>query len=285
MDANSVMKQKRDSASASGDIARLEGKRLVVVSEIEKGNRVQESFLKQASGNDSLVARGLYQSEREFRPTHQFWFQTNYRPGFDSTDSGNKRRYIEIPFDNDLAADPLVNFDSKLKIRMCQDTEFLKAVLAWAVAGAVDWYKHGLQIPESVKAATAALFAHNDFINDFMNEMCIVDSHEQVSVKDLWDAYKQECQDQGEDPAKGRTFNRMLEERGFVRKQARIHGLSMKAWHGIRLKEDDELVQDREKHHDGQTGSTGGETENKTEVEQVSRLAPYVSAYGGVNAA
>ena len=40
--------------------------------------------MKQASGNDSLVARGLYQSEREFRPTHQFWFQTNYRPGFDS---------------------------------------------------------------------------------------------------------------------------------------------------------------------------------------------------------
>jgi len=26
-------------------------------------------------------------------------------------DSGNKRRYIEIPFDNDLTADPLVKFD------------------------------------------------------------------------------------------------------------------------------------------------------------------------------
>jgi len=77
MDAASVLKQKRDSAAASGDIARVEGKRLVVVSEIEKGSRLQESFLKQASGNDALVARGLYQSEREFRPTHQFWFQTN----------------------------------------------------------------------------------------------------------------------------------------------------------------------------------------------------------------
>ena len=40
MDANSVLKQKRDSAAASGDIARLEGKRLVVVSEIEKGSRL-----------------------------------------------------------------------------------------------------------------------------------------------------------------------------------------------------------------------------------------------------
>ena len=46
MDTSSVMKQKRNSAAASGDIARLEGTRLVIVSEIEKGNRVQESFLK-----------------------------------------------------------------------------------------------------------------------------------------------------------------------------------------------------------------------------------------------
>ena len=244
MDANSVLKQKRDSAAASGDIARLEGKRLVVVSEIEKGSRLQESFMKQASGNDSLVARGLYQSEREFRPTHQFWFQTNYRPGFDSTDSGNKRRYIEIPFDNDLTTDPLVKFDRKLKIRMRQDKEFLKAVLAWAVAGAVEWHQHGLQIPESVQAATTALFAHNDFLNDFLKEMCVVDPEEKVPVKEMWDAYKQWCEGQGEEPAQGRTFNHMMEERGFVRKQARVYGVSGKAWIGIRLKEHDELMKE-----------------------------------------
>ncbi len=242
MDANSVLKQKRDSAAASGDIARLEGKRIVVVSEIEKGSRVQESFMKQASGNDALVARGLYQGEREFRPSHQFWFQTNYRPGFDSTDSGNKRRYIEIPFDNDLSGDPLVKFDSKLKIRMRQDAGFLKAVLAWCVQGCIEWRLHGLDIPDSVKAATAQLFAHNDFLKDFLTEMCIADPKEKVPVKDLWDAYKQWCEGQGEEPAQGRTFNRMMEERGFERKQARIYGVSGKAWSGIRLKAHDELV-------------------------------------------
>jgi len=242
MDANSVLKQKRDSGAASGDIARLEGKRLVVVSEIEKGSRLQESFMKQASGNDSLVARSLYQSEREFRPTHQFWFQTNYRPGFDSTDSGNKRRYIEIPFDNDLTTDPLVKFDGKLKIRMRQDKDFLKAVLAWAVVGAVEWYKNGLQIPGSVQAATAALFAQNDFLSDFLRERCIVDPEEKVPVKFLCDAYNDWCQEQGEEPAQGRTFNHMMEERGFMRKQARVNGVSGKAWTGIRLKEHDELM-------------------------------------------
>lgn len=241
MDAASVLKQNRNSASASGDILRLQGKRLVVVSEIEKGNRLQESFMKQASGNDSLVARALYKAEREFRPTHQFWFQTNYRPGFDSTDSGNKRRYIEIPFDNDLRADPDVTFDAKLKIRMRQDMDFLKAVLAWAVAGAVEWYKKGLIIPASVLAATAALFAHNDFLSPFLNDMCIVGTNEKVFVKNMWLAYERWCEDQGEEPAKGRTFNHMMEERGFVRDQATIKGENKKAWFGIRLKTYTEL--------------------------------------------
>jgi putative DNA primase/helicase len=242
MDANSVLKQKRDSSAASGDIARLEGKRIVVVSEIEKGSRLQESFMKGASGNDALVARSLYKSEREFRPTHQFWFQTNYRPGFDATDSGNKRRYIEIPFDNDLKADPSVKFDPMLKNRMRQDKEFLKAVLAWAVQGCVEWRQNGLNIPESVKAATAELFAHNDFLNDFLADMCISDPSGKVPVKDVADGYNRWCEEQGEEPAQGRTFNRMMEERGYDRKQARVHGMSGKAWIGIRLKTHDELV-------------------------------------------
>jgi len=281
MDANSVLKQKRDSAAASGDIARLEGKRLVVVSEIEKGSRLQESFMKQASGNDSLVARGLYQSEREFRPTHQFWFQTNYRPGFDATDSGNKRRYIEIPFDNDLTTDPLVNFDGKLKIRMRQDKDFLKAVLAWAVAGAVEWHQHKLQIPESVQTATAALFAHNDFLNDFLKEMCVVDPDEKVPVKSVWDAYKQWCEEQGEEPAQGRTFNHMMEERGFVRKQARVYGVSGKAWMGIRLKEHDELMAELPLEDEHQQEPPTAGNRSRQQVKQFPLQGQFKSVFNG----
>jgi putative DNA primase/helicase len=237
--------------------------------------------MKQASGNDSLVARGLYQSEREFRPTHQFWFQTNYRPSFDSTDSGNKRRYIEIPFDNDLTTDPLVKFDGKLKIRMRQAKDFLKAVFAWAVVGAVEWHQHGLQIPESVQTATIALFAHNDFLNDFLKEMCVVDPNEKVPVKAVWDAYKQWCEEQGEDPAQGRTFNHMMEERGFVRKQARVYGVSGKAWVGIRLKEHDELMAELPEEDDHHQKSQEAEEHWRRPVKQFPLSGTYKSVFNG----
>jgi putative DNA primase/helicase len=242
MDASSVLKQKRNSAAPSGDIARLEGVRLVVVSEIEKGSSLQESFMKQASGNDAMVARGLYMSDREFRPTHQFWFQTNYRPGFDATDSGNKRRYLEIPFDNDLRKDPLVEFKPKLKIQMRKNKDFLKAVLAWTVAGAVEWHQNGLVIPESVKAATKALFAHNDSLKNFLSEMCIVGFEEKVLVKAMSQAYKGWCAEQGENPDQRRTFNSLMEDRGYERRQARVGDVNGKAWTGVRLKDKDELA-------------------------------------------
>jgi hypothetical protein len=101
-----------------------------------------------------------------------------------------------------------------------------------------------LQIPESVQVATAALFANNDFLSDFLKEMCVMDRDEKEPVKAMWDAYERWRQGQGEEPAQGRTFNHMMEERGFVRKQARVYGVSGKAGTGIRLKQHDELMKE-----------------------------------------
>jgi hypothetical protein len=89
---------------------------------------------------------------------------------------------------------------------------------------------------------TAGLFGHDDFLKNFFTDMCFVDPSEKISVKELSDAYNRWCEGQGEQPAQGRTFNRMMEERGFERKQARLGGYSAKAWTGIRLKTHDELV-------------------------------------------
>lgn len=155
-------------------------------------------------------------------------------------DSGNRRRYIEVPFDNDLSKDPLVKFDGKIKTTMRENKEFLEAVLAWAVAGAVDWFANGLHLPASVEAATAALFASNDFLSKFTDDMCVKDPAGTVTVKMLWDSYERWCESQGEEPAQGRVFNRMLEERHFERKVARVDGFAAKVWTGIRLKNYDE---------------------------------------------
>jgi putative DNA primase/helicase len=235
LEYSSVIKRERNAASASGDIARLEGKRLAIVSEVEKGSSLAESFMKAASGNDAIVARGLYQSEREFKPTHQFIFQTNYQPGFDSTDSGSRRRYIEVPFTNDLSTDPLLTFDGNVKLMMRDDPLFLQAVLNWAVAGAMDWYKNGLQLPPSVVAATAALFLNNDFLGRFLADVCVADPKSYVRLAHLSNAYHNWCARVQENPISGRRFNLAIRDHGYKSDKKREGADTHAVWLGMRL--------------------------------------------------
>ena len=72
-----------------------------------------------------------------------------------------------------------------------------------------------------------ALFAHNDFLNDFLKEMCVVDPAEKVPVKAVWDVYRQWCEEQGEDPAQGRTFNHM---NGRARLRAKTGSCLWRQW-------------------------------------------------------
>jgi hypothetical protein len=84
------------------------------------------------------------------------------------------------------------------------------------------------------------------FLSDFSTDVCVVGPNGKVPVRVLGEAYKQWCDDQGEEPAQGRTFNRMMEERGFERKQARVGRENGKAWVGIRLKNHQEIASVRD---------------------------------------
>jgi P4 family phage/plasmid primase-like protien len=246
-----VLKQKRKAGAPSGDIERLDGSRIVIVSELERGNELEESMLKAMSGNDSVTTRANYKGEREIDPTWQFIFQTNNRLGFDSTDSGCRRRFTEIPFDNVLTKDPLVKFDEGLKDWMKTDKPFHEAVLAWLVGGCIRWKKEGFIIPASVKDATEGLFASNDYLSPFIAERCVLGPNEKVAHSDLHEAYNRYCFDEYEEPARGKTLNNMMRERGFIKKQATIINTGAdkqvrprwngKAYIGIRLKTDPEL--------------------------------------------
>ena len=183
-----------------------------------------------------VVARNLHKAERQFRPTFQFLFQTNVRLGFDSTDTGNKRRFFEIPFDNVLATDPDLTLDPGLKNRIRNDVSVLEAVLAWIVTGCIRWRNEGLHIPASVLQATKGLFASNDFLNDFLTERCVIGPDERVFGAPMSVEYLNYCVDEHEEPARGRTLKNMLKERGFIYGQVRIGQANGKGWTGIRLK-------------------------------------------------
>jgi putative DNA primase/helicase len=66
--------------SQTNDLAYLVGKRLVVASEGERGQRLAESKIKMMTGGDRISCRALYKNLFEFAPHFKLWLATNNLP-------------------------------------------------------------------------------------------------------------------------------------------------------------------------------------------------------------
>jgi putative DNA primase/helicase len=111
-------------------------------------------------------------------------------------------------------------------------SEELPGILAWAVRGCLEWQETGLKPPKEVLQATKAYRDEMDILADFVEECCIVDSTIQAAAKELYEAYEEWCEENGEAPIKKRTFGTKLKERGFI--PAKSGGRRM--WRGLGLK-------------------------------------------------
>jgi len=173
------------SASKGGDrhpteIADLRGRRMVTAHETGEGCVLREDFVKQATGGDVMKARVMRGDFFEFRPTHKLQLLTNHKPAIRGQDQGIWRRVMLVPFmarfgdaEAVRAGDAHWERDVGLMARLLERRE-LEAVLAWIVAGAMEWAANGLRPPEMVLAASRAYRSEQDRIGQFLEECCEV---------------------------------------------------------------------------------------------------------------
>src|SRR3990167_9100060 len=93
----------RDSHAPQPDVARLRGRRMVAISEIDAGGNPWNggntlALLKRATGGDKLSTRTLHGDTFEFIPSFTVWLIANDRPRVPDNDTGLWRRIREIPF-------------------------------------------------------------------------------------------------------------------------------------------------------------------------------------------
>jgi len=109
-------------------------------------------------------------------------------------------------------------------------------VLAWAVAGCVDWYQNGLGSAPAVEAATAAYRAETDVLERFLADECVFHPGAEVSRKALYQAWERWCLDEGEDAGSQTQFTKDVGERGVVKNfgSGKWHD-GTRIWRGIGL--------------------------------------------------
>ena len=199
-----------DDAGPTPDKARLKGARFVVVNETEEGRRLAESDVKDLTGGDRIAASFKYKDTFEFDPTHKLWLYGNHRPEIRGTDEGIWRRVKYIPFEVVI---PEKERDPILLEKLAEE---LPGILAWAVAGCLDWQRAGLRDPEKVRQATKAYREESDVLAAFIGECFIEGEHYETTATDFHDLYKTWCKENGEREQAMRRLAPRLRERGYT---------------------------------------------------------------------
>jgi putative DNA primase/helicase len=193
------------------EIARLRGRRLVVVHETEKSQVLKAAKMKEMTGKDKLVGRFMREDFFEFTPSHTFMLVTNYPPTLDSDDDAAWDRIKVIPFTQKFRGTASENTNLSDEI-IASD---LPAVMRWLLDGYALYETEGLQQPEAVLQATHSYHVKVDTFTEFLDEHT-----ERVEgactpmgpLTQLWTTW---AKSQGIPPGKPNDMHERLIKRGF----------------------------------------------------------------------
>lgn len=201
-----------DRGNKGASLATLRGKRLVVTGELEEGQRLSTSILKQIASTDSLVIEEKYRQPETVRQSHSLVLSTNYLPRVGSTDGGTWRRLTIVPFTATIPADGGVqNYAEVLS------SEAGEAIASWAIEGArlFALNKYRLPIHQAVEDATADYRERENWLGTFISECCECSPTYRLSAKELYAEYKEWAAGAGEYIRQQKDFATAMEAAGY----------------------------------------------------------------------
>ncbi len=207
-------------------LADLQGARLVTSVEVDEGRRMAEAQVKWLSGGDRMKARRMRQDYFEYTPTAKLWLATNHKPVIRGTDDAIWRRIHLIPFSVAILPNER---DPHLLDKLLAERS---GILNWALQGCLQWQREGLNPPQEVQAATDDYRADSDIIRAFVADACVEGPELKVSAKDAYAAFKQWCQDNGEELMSQKRFGLRLGERPGLSASRTGH---QRWWQGLGL--------------------------------------------------
>jgi putative DNA primase/helicase len=195
-------------------LADLFGLRLAVLHESDNGRHLAEGTVKRLTGGDPLKARRMREDFWSFDPSHTLLMLTNHKPVVTGTDVAIWRRIKLVPWDVVI---PEHERDEALGDRLALE---LDAVLAWMVAGYLDWHSRGFAEPGPVTVATDAYRAESDVLARFIGEKCLTGPHFHARSAGLFAAWSRWCAAEGEEPGTQTAFSTALVNRGFDKRRS-----------------------------------------------------------------
>ena len=210
----------------STELAMLKGARLVTASETEQGRGWAEAKVKAITGGDPITARFMRQDNFTYRPHFKLMIAGNHAPSLRNVDDAMRRRLNILPF---VVKPAIPDRDLESKLR-----EEWPQILAWMIAGCVNWQANGLQRPAAVSGATDSYFADQDLFGQWIDERCLRGPQSWEQPTPLFKSWCEFAREAGENPGNAKDFKAALERRGIHRGKT----AGLKVYRGIALRGD-----------------------------------------------
>lgn len=218
--------------------ADLFSKRFVACVESGQGRNLNETFVKELTGGDTIRARRLYENFWEFSPSHKVVLCTNYRPEVRGVEHAIWRRLALVPFgvtfwDPDKGESGPAEFaqDKTLLDRLRHEAA---GILAWCVEGCRDWRENRLRLPAEVIDATLAYRYDQDVVAAFLEECCTLENGARVRASELYEAYVMWCLTESRRDIGGKLFGEAISRKFRKVKNSGLYYM------GIEIAKDDE---------------------------------------------
>jgi len=127
------------------DMAAMLGKRIVYVSETERGSRLDEARIKNVTGGDKIRAHFMRQDGFEYQPQFKLMISGNYEPQL-RPDAAICNRMIVVPFKRKF-----IGKGADLHLKAKLKTEW-PGILNWMIEGCLAWRQRGLAVPDTIRS-------------------------------------------------------------------------------------------------------------------------------------
>ena len=182
------------SSQTNSELVRAKGRRFAVLQEPEEGEKINAGFMKELSGNDKIIARGLYKESIEFKPMFKMVLTCNHLPSVPPEDGGTWRRIRLVEFDSHFCENPNpankkeFHIDRELAFKFEDWRETFMSLL-------IHYFKmykdHGIYEPTEVLQCTKNYQRSNDVLGEFMDTFIIKDENKVLILEDMYSEYKE----------------------------------------------------------------------------------------------
>ncbi|MGH2505832.1 MAG: phage/plasmid primase, P4 family [Ktedonobacteraceae bacterium] len=173
----------RGQDTKAGNPIQVLGARYLPIGEVNDKDKIDETALKNCTGEDTLTGAWLYEETITFKSLAKVWLRGNEKPRVRATDSVF-RRVSCIPFNVRASDEQVEKYGGRLGDVLRRERQ---GIMAKAIRACIEWQNiGGLFPPSEVEETNAEYRKEMDFFGQAIGEVAIVDEcHEEKEIDDL----------------------------------------------------------------------------------------------------